>query len=220
MTADQRSRTRLMALVIAVAGFICPPAVAAQDGAGNGIGVHGHWTIDVRNPDGSLASHTEFENALAVDTTGNGGGATLLAHLLGNRRSPGSWGVQVRGTNNDNSPCGPPAITPPNSSPCLLFEPNLVVTVPQTGQFPHPSGIIELSGSFTVTMDGAVVGRVGTEMLFCNSDTSPSACIAARTVFNPAAGAALLSLTSHTLATPIAVTKTQIVQVKVALSFS
>jgi len=26
--------------------------------------VHGHWTIDVREPDGTLVSHNEFENAL------------------------------------------------------------------------------------------------------------------------------------------------------------
>ena len=26
--------------------------------------MHGHWTIDVRNPDGTLVTHREFENAL------------------------------------------------------------------------------------------------------------------------------------------------------------
>jgi len=32
--------------------------------AGDGIAVHGRWTIDVRNPDGTLASHQDFENAV------------------------------------------------------------------------------------------------------------------------------------------------------------
>ena len=42
-----------------------------------GITVHGHWTIDVRNKDGALASHTELENALdPVD------GPPLLAGFL------------------------------------------------------------------------------------------------------------------------------------------
>ena len=38
--------------------------------------VHGHWTIDVRNPDGKLGSHTEFENALQPQ------GADILTGLL------------------------------------------------------------------------------------------------------------------------------------------
>src|SRR5271168_3514589 len=31
-----------------------------------GITVHGHWTIDVKNPDGTVASHHEFENSIAA----------------------------------------------------------------------------------------------------------------------------------------------------------
>ena len=33
-------------------------------GSHQGIKVHGHWTIEVRNPDGSVATHREFENSL------------------------------------------------------------------------------------------------------------------------------------------------------------
>jgi hypothetical protein len=43
---------------------------------GNGIKVHGHWVIDVRNPDGTLAEHRDFENSL---TTGGGAGQYLVA---------------------------------------------------------------------------------------------------------------------------------------------
>ena len=32
--------------------------------AGEGIAVHGRWIIDVRNPDGTLVSHQDFENAI------------------------------------------------------------------------------------------------------------------------------------------------------------
>jgi hypothetical protein len=35
-------------------------------GQSDGIKVHGHWTIEVRNPDGTLAKHSEFENSLAT----------------------------------------------------------------------------------------------------------------------------------------------------------
>lgn len=35
-------------------------------GMNTGIRVHGHWTIDVLNHDGTLAKHVEFENALTL----------------------------------------------------------------------------------------------------------------------------------------------------------
>src|ERR1700747_3718133 len=38
-------------------------------GQHEGIKVHGHWTIEVRNPDGSLTRHVEFENSLDPGAT-------------------------------------------------------------------------------------------------------------------------------------------------------
>jgi hypothetical protein len=29
--------------------------------------VHGHWIIDIKNPDGTLAHHHEFENSIQYD---------------------------------------------------------------------------------------------------------------------------------------------------------
>ena len=49
---------------------------ASPGGPQEGIKVHGHWTILVRNEDGSVASRHEFENALTP------GGALALASLL------------------------------------------------------------------------------------------------------------------------------------------
>jgi Na+-transporting methylmalonyl-CoA/oxaloacetate decarboxylase gamma subunit len=37
----------------------------AAKGTHEGIKVHGHWTIEVKNPDGKLVTHREFENSLA-----------------------------------------------------------------------------------------------------------------------------------------------------------
>src|SRR2546428_3795116 len=54
----------------------------SKGGQVEGIKVHGHWTIDVRNPDGKLVMHREFENAL----TAHGGGA--LFQLLGRFAQP------------------------------------------------------------------------------------------------------------------------------------
>jgi hypothetical protein len=51
----------------AAAAVLLPtPPVAKQPAKGSheGIKVHGHWTIEVKNPDGSLVSRREFENAI------------------------------------------------------------------------------------------------------------------------------------------------------------
>lgn len=58
------------------------------DSRHEGIKVHGHWTIEVRNSDGTLATHREFENSLTQST-----GSPLLANLLntvGQTSVPGS----------------------------------------------------------------------------------------------------------------------------------
>ena len=39
-------------------------ALESQGGPQKGIKVYVHWTIEVRDPDGKLAAHREFENAL------------------------------------------------------------------------------------------------------------------------------------------------------------
>jgi hypothetical protein len=49
----------------------------AAKGAKEGIAVHGHWTIVVKNPDGTVAARQEFENALDPVE-----GADLLTGLL------------------------------------------------------------------------------------------------------------------------------------------
>jgi hypothetical protein len=112
--------------------------LTAAGGQREGIKVHGHWTIEVRNPDGTLSARHEFENAL-VDT-----GAVNLARLLSRANAPGMWGVSLY------SPAGTPncmAI----GIPCILSEhpgygAPLRAEVPSEG--PN-AGRLVLSGSFT-----------------------------------------------------------------------
>lgn len=52
---------------------------APAKGLNTGITVHGWWKIDVRNPDGKLVTHREFENQLIT----GGSGDALLARVLG-----------------------------------------------------------------------------------------------------------------------------------------
>jgi hypothetical protein len=72
------------------------PAAKAPRGAGEGIQIHGWWTIEIRNRDGSVAKHVEFENALIGD------GPAVLAALLSGNFVAGSWQLIVAGT---QSPC-------------------------------------------------------------------------------------------------------------------
>lgn len=57
------------------------------------IKVHGHWVINVRNSDGTLADHRDFENSLAIS---NGGDAFLIG-LLAGYYVPGDFGIEVLG---------------------------------------------------------------------------------------------------------------------------
>ena len=73
----------LLALATGCA-WISPAAETASDG----IQVHGHWTMTVTNPDGTLDAVHEFENALAES------GADLLTLLLSNQNTgPLTWRI-------------------------------------------------------------------------------------------------------------------------------
>jgi hypothetical protein len=61
----------------------------------DGIAVSGWWTIEVRNPDGRVVTHREFENSLTA------AGQGVLANVLSNQGNPagyivlGSWAVAL-----------------------------------------------------------------------------------------------------------------------------
>lgn len=66
-------------------------ATADKEHAGGpheGIKVHGHWLIDVRNPNGTLAEHRDFENAYV----GN------LPAVLAGQVSIGGWQIALLGS--------------------------------------------------------------------------------------------------------------------------
>ena len=60
---------------------------APESGMNTGIKVHGHWIIEVRNPDGSPVTHREFENQIQI------AGVATLAGLLARAASPGAWAI-------------------------------------------------------------------------------------------------------------------------------
>ena len=128
------------------------PKVESPDsngGFGEGIKVHGDWTIDVHEPNGTLVSHTEFENALL------GTGGRRIAEIIGRRMLPRFWGIRLRHSTLANSPC----LNGSSATSCIIYEPqgttgafisnNLVVTT-------TTNGIIRLSGSTIAQRDGQI----------------------------------------------------------------
>jgi hypothetical protein len=75
------------------------PNTASQQG----VKVHGHWKIDIKNPDGTIVQHREFENSLADQ-------GALLANLLAGKSTSGEAAIIVylisQSTYNNYGPCG------------------------------------------------------------------------------------------------------------------
>ena len=64
--------------------------VSASNGLSTAINVHGDWSIDVINPDGTLAEHREFTNQFV--------GQTELVNLLTGKMVAGGWRIALDST--------------------------------------------------------------------------------------------------------------------------
>lgn len=190
--------------------------LAATDNAASaqsteGVKVHGRWTIDVRNPDGSLASHHEFDNALVIggQNTVTVGGNNALAGFLGRYlKNIASWRIELEAIGS--------GICSQGSLLCLIEE-NLGPGAPALGELTvrtptqnflgmeYPSGSVELKGMTQIVFAGQI-GKVRTGLQSCRD----VAC--ASPLFS--------HFTSHSLPAPIPVQAEQVIQVTVVLTFS
>ncbi len=186
-----------------------PSAQAPAKGAQEGIGVHGHWTIDVKNPNGTLARHVEFENGLCVSSASvqnASGGDTIIAELLAGITTIGGWeivlgsptiptGAAASGPacplqaiytleqNNDGNVVGV------NGGPslCALTAncfPNLN---PPTLNSISLLNVVTLAGQFTVpgpTTNSVTISAVGTVVNNCGGGGSISAEACVKTISN------------------------------------
>jgi hypothetical protein len=86
----------------------------SSQGAREGITAHGYWIIEVRNPDGKLSKHMEFENQLCTAFTDPASGASVpggdstLAGLLTDSQVPGAWSIVLGTQELVQLPGGPP----------------------------------------------------------------------------------------------------------------
>lgn len=130
---------------VALVVLAAPAILSAQSASSTtrtDVQVHGHWTIEVRNPNGSMAIRREFDNQLL-----NLGGS-YLAGLLTNEMVAGLWSVFLLSTNTPGQgltcaidPC---VLVPPNANNISnAVSPNLDVHPDQAG--------VTLTGTLTAT---------------------------------------------------------------------
>jgi hypothetical protein len=101
-----------------------PQEKTHSNSAEHGVKVHGHWTIEIRNPDGVVEKHVEFENGICptqtVTTAPFGstlfgstytfpGGALTLSNLASGNASAGPWGLILGSSAALNTTTGVPA---------------------------------------------------------------------------------------------------------------
>ena len=86
----------------AVAARLAAKPVAEEESAvpnslnNQGIKVHGHWVLQVKNADGTLGERREFENSLVTSTaTSNLSGDQLLGLLLSGNGAPGDPAIAL-----------------------------------------------------------------------------------------------------------------------------
>lgn len=156
------------------------PNSATPGGPHESVKVHGHWVIEVKNPDGSLAQRHEFENSLQSDAT------KALSELLLGNAVPAGWFVSLQpGSASTNSPCG-------KGVSCILIPAKLessqgcpAVCSNNLAASAAPGGFT-LSGWIQAKSAGSI-SNVATAIYLCTASaiggspgtTSPSQCQAA-----------------------------------------
>jgi hypothetical protein len=129
-----------------------PMVASAPDSPAEGISVHGHWTIEVKNPDGTLAERREFDNALATD------GSATLSMILARQKSITGWSIGLGGTlspflNDSGAQQQGSIVDSTWSTPDRSYFRTLTVNVPTSGENMNR---LVLSGTATAHQDGTI----------------------------------------------------------------
>jgi hypothetical protein len=122
--------------------------ISTNSGPNESIEVHGHWTIEVRNPDGSLEESYEFENEL----TGN----ERLAEFLAREYSVGAWMVEAGYHIIGESPFYDPGDASPNNKYGRIVEEAAGVT-PTPWTFQNLT--VSTNNSIVLTLNGMAIAQ-------------------------------------------------------------
>ena len=216
-------------------------AKAAPRGGQEGIKVHGHWMIEVKNPNGTVDRRVEFENGLCVMGSGNYPiGDAFIANLLLGNAVPGGWVVEF---GDAAIPNASPLPLPCGGGPAGGDLPQTVFSLPQSqawlsGAYCQLSSLVcfpglsvqlyqapnsgpfglQLSGQFTVPsyVPSLQITAVGTAITFCPPE-SPSSCLSSPQGLYQITGQYLSGTGS--VPGPVAVGPNQLVSVTVQITF-
>jgi hypothetical protein len=197
---------------------------AAKEGNHLNVEMHGHWVIDVRNQDGTLAQHRDFENTI------QGGGAAYLIGLMAGYVVPSDYEIFLSSTG--TTPCTPPGTlqgctivrsltSSPGSNTCPSYfcVTGLTYTYNQSYSVTTSNSFV-LAGTFTANRAGTIdnvqtyagscpVAAIETTL----ATVSPATC-------NASVGGVGINALSGAAITSVPVVSSQIVQVTVTISFS
>lgn len=192
-----KAMNRWLFMALAAVAIASAPARAQEEretprGPGDGIKVHGHWTIDIKNPDGSVASHNEFENALV------GTGAATLARMLTHSTTQLlGWGI---------------VMFPPQPAPITwaIIESAVTNFVPSQASISPNLTVVVGPSFFDVVLQGSVQAP----------SASTIAMVSTLMVTQEPFNQQVHYFTERILAQPITVQAGQVIQVTVDFSFS
>ena len=178
-------------------------AKSSGGATGEPIKVHGHWLIEIRNPDGKLAMRREIENSLITGTTG--AGDDMLSAMLTGAVTPGQWVIQLNVTN--SGPTVTYFIVQGGTARGCASCNNLTVSTANSATQ------IVLQGVFLPITTAGTIQSFGTLMNVCPATVNPTACFTGATFSSDYAF-------SGTTISGMPVTVGQLVAVTVTLSFS
>ena len=211
-------------------GQVAMSGVSEQKGklGDEGVKIHGHWTIDVKNPDGTLASHHDFENSVQF------GGQVYLLSLMAGYAVPADYEIFLQNNGSGNAPCVNTstsyqgcaivrtAATQPGISSCTTYLCGTGLSSAFNLSFTASSSMV-LSGQITANQAGSI-NYVSTYAGSCPGNPAASPTLATTTPAACPAASANLSgfnaLTGTPLAAPISVAQGQVISVTVTISFS
>jgi hypothetical protein len=161
--------------------------------------VHGWWTIEVRNPDGSLVTHRELENSLV--------GPFALNVLLTRQNALNGWEVWANHAGGPWACAGACIIGEPQTDRPSADSKNLTVST--------STGAITLQGS-VIAVNAATINEVRTYLELCSwADRAGCGGTTAPSVFSGQA-----ELTAAPVSPEVPVSPGQQILVTVVISFS
>ena len=210
------------------------PKMAGGENGNNathqGVKMHGHWVIDVRNPDGTLTAHRDFENTLESSAQG------FLIGLMSGYMIPGDY-MLVIGASSGASACTATyqfcgIVHNLNTYPALGYcsvyyctGSSLTYTYNFGTGFAGPFSLV-LAGSITANQTGTI-GTVYSLLSTCanigfSTTTNPSSLETNSPAFcvTQTSPEPWYGPLSQANVTPVAVTSGQIIQVTVTFTFS